>query len=54
MSEKDIGNHGIYVDPDNDDDNVPQQHLLFTNEDKTDYPFTNNDTYIPMVTYILF
>ena len=45
--------YGIHVDPDNDDDNVPQQRLLFTNEDKTDYPFTNNDTYIPIVTWKL-
>ena len=45
--------YGIHVDCDNDDDNVPQQRLLFTNEDKTDYPCTNNDTYIPIVTWKL-
>ena len=45
--------YGIHVDPDNDDDNVPQQRLLFTNKDKTNYPFTNNDTYIPIVTWKL-
>ena len=27
--------YGIHVDPDNDDDNVPQQRLLVTNEDKS-------------------
>ena len=41
--------YGIQVDPDNDDNNVPQQHLLFTNKDKRNYPFTDNDTYIPIV-----
>ena len=25
--------YGIHIDPDNDDDKVPQQCLLFTNED---------------------
>ena len=45
--------YGIHVDPDNDDDNVPQQCLLFTNKDKRNYPFTNNDTYIPIVTWKL-
>ena len=45
--------YGIHVDPENNDDNVPQQRLLFTNEDKTNYPFTNNDTYIPIVTWKL-
>ena len=45
--------YGIHVDPDDDDDNVPQQHLLFTNKDKTNYSFTNNDTYILIVTWKL-
>ena len=45
--------YGIHVDPDNDDNNVPQQHLLFTNEDKRNYPFTNNNTYLPIVTWKL-
>ena len=40
---------GIHVDPDNDDDKVPQQRLLFTNEDKRNYPRINNNTYIPIV-----
>ena len=39
--------YGIHVDPDNDDNNVPQQCLLFTNEDKRNYPLINNDTYFP-------
>ena len=41
----------IHIDPDNDGDNVPQQHLLFTNEDKRNYPLINSDTYIPIVTW---
>ena len=45
--------YGIHVDPNNDNDNVPQQCLLFKSKDKTDYPFTNNDTYIPIVTWKL-
>ena len=45
--------YGIHIDPNNYDDNVPQQRLLFINEDKTDYPFTNNDTCIPIVTWKL-
>ena len=45
--------YGVHVDPDNDDDNVPQQRLLFTNKDKRNYPFTNNDTYIPIITWKL-
>ena len=46
--------YGIHVDPDDDDDgNVPQQSLLFTNENKTNYPSTNNNTYIPIVTWKL-
>ena len=45
--------YGIHVDPNDDDDNVPQQRLLFTNENKTNYASTNNDTYIPIVTWKL-
>ena len=43
----------IHVDPDNDGNNVPQQRLLFTNEDKRNYPPINNDTYIPIVAWKL-
>jgi len=43
--------YGIHVDPANDNNNVPQQRLLFTNKDKRNYPFINNDTYIPIVTW---
>ena len=45
--------YGIHVDPNDDDDNVPQQRLLFTSENKTNYSSTNNDTYIPIVTWKL-
>ena len=45
--------YGIHVDPNNDDDNIPQQSLLFTNKDKRNYPLINNDTYIPIVTWKL-
>ena len=42
--------YGIHVDPDNDDNKVPQQRLLFANEDRRNYPLINDDTYIPIVT----
>ena len=45
--------YGIHVDPDDDDDNVPQQHLLFKNENKRNYSSTNIDTYIPIVIWKL-
>ena len=45
--------YGIHVDPDNDDDNILQQRLLFTSENKTNYTSTNNNTYIPIVTWKL-
>ena len=43
--------YGIHLDPDNDDDNVLHQSLLFTNENKTNYSSTNNNMYIPIVTW---
>ena len=45
--------YGIHVDPDNDDDNVPQQRLLYINEDKRNHPLIDNNTYIPTVTWKL-
>ena len=45
--------YGIHVYPDDDDDNVPQQRLLFTNKNKTNYSSINNDTYIPIITWKL-
>ena len=45
--------NGIHIDPDNDDDNVPQQRPLYTNEGKRNYPLINNDTYIPIVAWKL-
>ena len=45
--------YGIHIDPDNDDDNVPQQRLLFTSENKKNYSSTNNNMYNPIVTWKL-
>ena len=39
--------YGIHVDPDNDDDNVPQQRLLFTSENKTNYSSINISPQLP-------
>ena len=45
--------YGIHVDPNNDDDNVPQQRLLFTNEDKRNYPLMDISTSIKKIAWKL-
>ena len=43
----------MHVDPDNDDNNVPQQRLLYTNEDKRNYPLMDNASSITIVAWKL-
>ena len=45
--------YGIYVDPSKDDDDVPQQRLLYTNEDKKNYPPMDTGTSVPIIAWKL-
>ena len=45
--------YGIHVDLDSDEDNVPQQRLLYTNEDKKNYPLMDTGTSIPIIAWKL-
>ena len=43
----------VSVDPSSDEDNVPQRRLLYTNEDKKNYPLMDNGVSIPIVAWKL-
>ena len=45
--------YGIHVDFDSDDDYVPQQRLLYTNEDKRNHPLMDTGTSIPIIAWKL-
>ena len=45
--------YGVSVDPNSDEDNVPQQRLLYTNGDKKNYPLMDTGASIQIVTWKL-
>ena len=45
--------YGIHVDFDSDDDYVPLQPVLYTNEDKRNHPLMDTGTSIPMIAWKL-
>ena len=45
--------YGIHVGFDSDDDYVPLQRLLYTNEDKRNHPRMDTGKYIPIITWKL-
>ena len=45
--------HAVYVDLNNDDDNVAQRCLLYINEDKKNYPLMDTGASIPIIAWKL-
>ena len=43
----------ISVDPSGDKGNIPQQHLVYTNKDKKNYPLVDTGTSVPIVSWKL-
>ena len=45
--------YGIHIDPDSDDNNVPQRCLLYTSKDKENYTLMDTGTSIPRIAWKL-